>query len=325
MVITTVLAASLAAFLAAADPITHFQGQPVSGTWRIRLQDNGWTRADGERWVSIQMRRDDDRGFGVSIPRRDLEGAGLEGTAWTASGVRFTLKRDAGTIVFRGDFDNGRGAGDFTFTPDAGFVAAMQARDRSLTSDDVLRLAIHDVSRAYIQAVEAQGYEKLPLDDLVKMRIHGVDADYIAAFRKAGFDKLSVDDLVKTRIHGVSPAFIREVRELGFKDVRLAELIRMRIHGVSTAFVKELRALGYTDVDVDDLVKMRIHGVTPEFIRELKEVGYGSVRQEALVRFRIHGVTAEFIREVQQAGFKNMTPDELVEFSIHGRRWLSRR
>jgi predicted metallopeptidase len=337
------------------DRATTIQSTPVSGTWRIRLQENwNWTRANGERWVSIQMRRDDDRSFGMSVPLRELEGAGISDDRLSASGVRFTLKRDAGTIDFRGSFDNGRGIGDFTFAPDAEFVRAMQARERSLTADDILKLAIHDVSRTFIQSIEAQGYKDLDLDQLVKMRIHGVDADYIAAFRKAGYDKLTVEELIKTRIHGatptfvqemraagfdklsinelvkmrihgVSPSFIREMRDMGFKDLNIEDLVKMRIHGVSASFVKEMRDLGYKDIEVEDLVKMRIHGVTPQFIRELKELGYGSVRKEELVRFRIHGVTADFIRDVRAAGFKDMTPDDLVDFSIHGRRWLSKR
>ena len=331
------------------------QGSPVSGTWRMRLQDNWtWARKDAERWVSIQMRRDNDRSFGVSVPLSELESAGVRGDTWSGSNVSFALKRDAGTIDFKGSFDNGRGTGDFMFTPNGEFVRAMQARDKSLTSDDVLRLAIHDVSRSFIQAIEAQGYPGLSIDELVKMRIHGVDADYIAAFRKAGYDKLSVEDLVKTRIHGatpefiqemkaagfeklsveqlvkmrihgVTPAFIREMRDLGYKDLDTEDLVKMRIHGVTASFVKELRDLGYKDLDREDLVKMRIHGVTPQFIRELKELGYGNVGREELVRFKIHGVTPQFIRDVRAAGFKDMSADDLVDFAIHGRRWLSKR
>ena len=294
------------------------------------------------------MRRNDDRSFGMSVPLSELESAGVRGDSWSGSGVKFTLKRDAGTIDFQGSFDQGRGTGDFAFAPNPEFVRAMQTAGRTLTTDDVLRLAIHDVSRSFIQSIEAQGYKDLDIDDLVKMRIHGVDADYIVAFRKAGYDKLSVEELIKTRIHGatptfvqdmkaagfdklsveqlvklrihgVSPSFIKEMRDLGFKNLDTEDLVKMRIHGVSSEFVKELRALGYNDLDVEDLVKMRIHGVSPQFIRQLKELGYGNVREERLVQFRIHGVTPDFIRDVRAAGFKNLTEEDLVDMSIHGR------
>jgi hypothetical protein len=220
MIFSMILALALAFVPADAvipGAVSVVQAAPVSGTWRMRLQDNWtWTRKNGERWVSIQMRRDDDRNFGISLPLSELESAGVRGDAWSGSNVAFALRRDAGTINFKGSFDNGRGNGDFTFTPNAEFVRAMQARDKSLTSDDVLKLAIHDVSRSFIQAIEAQGYPNLDTDDLVKMRIHGVDADYIAAFRKAGYDKLSVEELIKTRIHGATPDFVQEMKAAGF-------------------------------------------------------------------------------------------------------------
>ena len=302
------------------------QAASITGTWRLRTHGNdNWSRRDGERWVSIQMRREDGRSFGMSLPFTELESAGVRGETWTGSGVRFSLRRDAGTIEFKGDFDSGRGTGDFTFAPNAEFVRELQGRGRALGPDDVLRLAIHDVSRPFIQSIEAQGYRDLDIDELVKMRIHGVDADYIVAFRTAGYDKLSTEDLIKTRIHGATPAFVQEMRAAGFDKLSIEDLVKMRIHGVSAEFVREMRDLGYKDLDKDGLVRMRIHGVTPRFVRELKELGYGDVRGERLVQFRIHGVTPSFIREVRAAGFKDMTAEDLVEMSIHGRRWLKKR
>ena len=304
--------------------ISIVQAASITGTWRLRTHDN-WSRRDGERWVSIQMRRDDGRSFGMSVPFAELESAGVRGEKWSGSGLRFSLRRDAGTIEFQGSFDDGRGTGEFTFAPNADFVREMQTRGRTLTPDDVLKLAIHDVSRSFIQSIEAQGYRDLDIEDLVKMRIHGVDADYIIAFRKAGYDKLSTEDLIKTRIHGATPAFVQEMKAAGFDKLSVDDLVKMRIHGVSAEFVKEMRDLGYKNLGIDDLVKMRIHGVTPQFIRELKELGYGDVREERLVEFRIHGVTPSFIREVRAAGFKDLTPEDLVDMSIHGRRWLNKR
>lgn len=322
---TLAFAAALTVGLSSAPAsLSIVQAASITGTWRLRTNDN-WSRRDGERWVSIQMRGEDGGRFGLSLPLSDLESAGLRGEAWSASGVRFSLRRDAGTIEFRGDFASGRGVGEFTFAPNAEFVREMQGRGRALSADDVLRLAIHDVSRTFIQSIEAQGYRDLDIDELVRMRIHGVDAEYIIALRKAGYDKLSTEDLIKSRIHGATPAFVEEMRGAGFDKLSMEDLVQMRIHGVSAEFVKEMRALGYKDLDIDDLVRMRIHGVTPQFIRELKELGFGDVREERLVQFRIHGVTPSFIREVRAAGFKNMTAEDLVQMSIHGRRWLEKR
>ncbi len=236
---TLVLAASL--LTAAALPPAALERQPtLDGTWRARLQDN-WTRKDGQQWLSLQMDRDDDH-FGMSFPMDELQGLGARGDRWTASDVRFSVRRDAGTVDFQGNFSDGRGTGTWRFVPNAEFVSAMRKTYQDLSTEQAFRLAIHDVSRSFIASMSQEGYVRPSLDDLTRMRIHGVDAVYVQGLKKAGYSNLSIGDLVKTRIHGATPAFAQEVT-----------------------------AAGLGKPSVDDLVKMRIHGVTPEFIRDLRD------------------------------------------------------
>ena len=312
--------------LAATLPFDAVQSQPtLDGTWRLRFRDT-WTRGDGQQWVNLQLDRDTGRQFGISIPVAELSGLGAQSGRWTAKDVRFTVRRDAGTLDFQGNFNDGEGAGTWRFAPNGAYVAALQKTHGALSAEQVLKLAIHDVSRAFISELQTQGYTSLSLEDLTKMRIHGVTPAFIQEMRTAGYDKLPVEDLIRMRIHGVTPDFVREMRDLGYKGLDVEELVKLRIHGVSPSFIKELRDLGYKDLQVRDLVKLRIHGVTTEYIKELRSLGYPNVSAEDLVRLRIHGVTPEFIREVRAAGFKNMSPDDLVDFSIHGgRRWLKKR
>jgi predicted metallopeptidase len=294
---TLVLAAMLSA---AVLPAAGGQSSAIDGTWRAQLQDN-WTRNDNRQWINLRLDRDDNRQFGFSIPIDELEGLGARGARFTANDVRFSVKRDAGSVAFQGNFNDGRGTGTWRFAPNADFVAAMRKNYGELSVDDVFKLAIHDVSRNFIAAMNQEGYPRPSLDELTKMRIHGVDAVYVQGLRKAGYDKLSVDELVKTRIHGATPAFAQEVSTAGLKAT-VDDLVKMRIHGVTPDFIKEMRSLGYKDLGVDDLVKMRIHGVTPEFIREMRARGFKDLSIDDLVGMRIHGVSPEFIKEIEGFG-----------------------
>ena len=99
----------LAAALLSLSPVEPPQASRT-GEWTLRLSDN-WTRNNaGERWVSLQLERDDDRRWGVSVRLADLEGLTARGTDFSGD-ARFTLKRDAGTIAFEGRFTDGRGRG----------------------------------------------------------------------------------------------------------------------------------------------------------------------------------------------------------------------
>src|SRR6185436_14397072 len=126
----------------------------ISGTWRSRLSESWVQREGGQRWVSLELQRDGARNYGTSIRLSELEAAGVRGEAFSGSDVRFALRRDAGVLECEGAFDAGRGTGSFRFTPNGAFAAALQKTGRQPSSDDMLRLAIHDVSQDFIASIE---------------------------------------------------------------------------------------------------------------------------------------------------------------------------
>jgi hypothetical protein len=315
-------------------------GSTITGTWHSDTADY-WTR-NNERLVSLQLERNDSRtSFG--IPERDLPALADS----RADGpVHFTVRRDAGTFDFDGRMRNGRGSGDFRFMRSEDFVTGMTRMGYPrLSSDEIWRFAVHDVTRDYVtryrdagyhpdtdelittsihgatpefaQEVKQQGLGQASIDDLVKMRIHGVSPEFIKEMRDLGFKDLSIDKLVELRIHGVSAEFARRMAELGFKNADLDQLVQFRIHGVSPEFIKAFSDLGYKNLDAGQLVAMRIHGVTPEFVKALNDLGYKNVDVDDLVKMRIHNVTPEFIRQMRDVGYGNVKVDRLVEFRIH--------
>lgn len=341
--------------LCLAAPIADWEAAPaqpagtrptVQGTWRTEY-DNYWTRDNRERWISIQLRYDGERsGFG--IPERDVPALADRGAGGP---VQFTLRRDAGHFDFTGRLEDGRGSGEFSFTPSADFLSTMSRLGYPrLSDDDVWRFAMHDISRVYVTDFKNAGYQldtseliksrihgatpafaqemsqetktRMEIDQLIKMRIHGVTPEFIKEMRDLGFKNETIDDFVKFRIHGVTPDYIKTFADLGYKNLRSDDLVKMRIHGVSAQFVRDLGDLGYKNLPIEDLVRMRIHGVTPEYIRRMRDAGYRDIRIDRLVQFRIHGVDEDLIRRAKAHGFDNLSADDLVDLAIHGRRWL---
>jgi hypothetical protein len=319
------------------------QARPtVQGTWRADY-DNYWTRSSNERWISLQLQHDGSNN-GLGIPERDVPALS---DRRSDGPVHFTLRRDAGTFDFTGRLTDGRGRGDFTFTPDGDFVSGMgRLGYPGLSNDDVWRFAMHDVTRQYVtdfksagyapdtsdliktrihgatpafaQEVKAQGLGKPDIDELVKMRIHGVTPEFIKTMRDLGYKDLPIDRLVELRIHGVTPEFVRGMAALGFKDPSLSDLVKFRIHGVTSDFIKSFSDLGYRNLDAEDLVKMRIHGVTTQMVKDLNDLGYKDLAIDDLVKMRIHGVTPAYIKQMREAGYGGIKIDKLVQFRIHG-------
>lgn len=292
----------------------------VDGAWTSSLHEKSPDRL----YFSITRGRSHQNGSTFPLSAfTGLTASQINATAMTP--VQFTMQREAGTISYEGTFRSGKGAGQFTFAPNRGYIDALRAlgieftydrKNKRSEDDSLFSLALHDVSTAFIKTMIAEGY-RVDLEDYVAMRIFDITPEYIREMRSLGFRELSHDDLVASRIHKVTPAYVREMRAAGW-NLSLDELQASRIHGATPAFAEEMRKLGYGDLDHDDLIAFRIHHVTAAFIADLRKLGYDKLSADQLVAMRIHRVTPEFIRELEQAGYVKVPAEKLVAMRMHG-------
>ena len=262
-------------------------GGAITGTWTA--EPATWKPAAGNGpFVQLSLSRRQGRGHSQhssTVALSELKGLTAAQMNAGSSSASFTLDRDAGRVSFEGSFRGGEGAGHFTFTPSADYVAAM---GYALDDEKLYSMAVLDVSREFVRQLDALGYSRLDLDQLVSLRIHGADPAFIRELKALGYDHPTVDDLVSLRIHGATPEFVRDLQSLGYRRLSAQDLVSLRIHGAAPDFVRQLRELGYDRLSAEDLVSMRIHGVSPEFVRRV-QASRGSVSIERLVSMRIHG------------------------------------
>ena len=292
-------------------------GRGTSGSWTCYAKDGEGPK---DR-LKFNLDLDGDGNMGMSFPLSaftSIDRATVDSP--TRVPARFEMRREAGTITFDGTFREGRGSGDFSFSPDPtypeklerlGFRLEGKGWDRERTQ---FQMAWFDVSTDFIRSMQKIGYKE-ELQKYVEFRIFHVDPQYVAAMDAVGFRDLSANKLVETRVHNVTPEYIREMRAAG-EDLSLQDYIQSRIFQVTPEFAEEMGKAGYAGLDHDTLVQFRIHGVSPEFIREIGKLGYRRVPAEQLVQMRIHGVSPEFIRRVEKAGFKDVPIEKLVQMRI---------
>ncbi len=294
----------------------------LEGEWTARYAGRRGQAPDTSR-IHLQFSYDRSN-MGQTWPASALPGLDLDREA---ENITIQLRREAGTIVLTGDVRRRRAFGIFDFTANTDYARQIGAAAgrKALTPERLFAFAVHDVSRAFIQQLEALGYKNLDLDDLLAMRIHGVTPEFITDMRKLGYASLSHRDLVAFRIHGATPEFVKRLDAAGYKGLDADDVVAARIHGVSPEFLEELKKHGYSGLDFDDLVSFRIHGVTPDFIEEMAAAGYKELSADRLVEFRIHGVDAEFVKDLKEQGYSGLSSRELVDARIHGRRWMRRR
>jgi hypothetical protein len=220
-----------------------------------------------------------------------IEGLTVDQMRSAGTTVQFRIKREAGTLNCDGYLKSGGGGGVFSFVVNRSFVNEMSSLGYSgLRDHQLLAMAVHEVTTAYVRDIRAEGIAVGNADQLLAMRIHDVEVAYVREMKQLGFSDLSSDKLVAMRIHGVQPGFARELKQRGYNAVSTDQLISMRIHGASVDFVKQLDDLGYKHPSIDQLVSMRIHGVTPEVIRKLQQRGLKDLTIDKLISMRIHGL-----------------------------------
>ena len=311
----TIVAAALAITLAASA-----QAQEIRGAWTADAADLGTGR------IHMQLnRRHSNNGQTMNISSF----TGLSESqilSPTQAPVAFSLRREAGTLQFEGSFKGGFGAGQFSFSPNPAYLDTIRSLGVSTESrkgrsrdvnEQLMHLAIQDVSTDFIRSMQAEGYN-VSLHDYMSFRIFRITPELVRELRSLGYQDISASDLVASQIHKVTPQYIREMNAAGFGNMKLKELVATRIHRVTPEFAREMSDLGYKNLGKKDLTSFRIHKVTPDFIRELRQLGYDNIPAKKLVSMRIHRVTPEFIRELEAAGYSRIPVDKLISMRIHG-------
>jgi len=311
---------SLAATLSAAPAIAGAQLSP-NGYFRVWEQERG-----SQLQLELTNTRDKSRNYSsvdFSLSASELRGlarAQLESSS--ASPLHFTLTRDAGTFTFDGEVRGGQGTGTYAFAGDAKYADALAKRGYPRPDDtEQVRLALGDVSLAFVDELKAQGYERSTVADLARAGLHGVDIDYVRDMRASGYTLGDVRTLTRFRDHGVDPDYIAELKKAGYADLPADMLVRFRDHGVDGAYIDDLAEAGYTKQSPGELLRARDHGVTGSFIKGFKAAGYTTLTLPELVRLQDHGVTGGFARKAREQQSNGMpSAEELVRAKDRGER-----
>jgi hypothetical protein len=283
----------------------------VLGNLVIVAQDDALTgecKADvraekSDKQDKIQLsfsRRTEKGGFnnmGSSYAYSDIKGLSRE-QALAGGQIRFSIEREAGTIVCDANFVNGKGTGTFVFTPNMSFVDAMKSRgfdfsqNKGKSSDEdsvVNRLfaaTTLNVTTALADDLLSANFGKLDVEDLFKAAIFKVDSRFMREMKDSGFQGLVFEDLVKARIFKVDAEFVRQVATMGFQNEPFESLVKMRIFKITPEFISQVRSEGFQNLEIEQLVKMKIFNINADFIRQARSEGV-PMDIEKLVQKRI--------------------------------------
>lgn len=288
----------------------------INGEWTAQVSAKDPTR------IQVNFsRRTEKGGFnqsGDSMKRSELDGLPADLMAAVRTDVNFRLAREAGTLSCEGFFQGGRGAGLWTFTPNASFASSMASRGfANLTEEDMLRAVFNNVTTRYADEIKAAGYDQLTFNQLARAAGHEISVEYIRELRSSGFGELTMDNVIRASNHEISAAYVKEVAAMGFDKQPLDAVIRLKNHEISPAYISELKAAGFENLTLDEVVRMKNHDITSEFVNQIKGEGFSNLSSSTIIRLKNHDVDREFIRRARSQ-YPNATLDELIRLKNNG-------
>ncbi|MDF1506478.1 hypothetical protein PYV61_26220, partial [Roseisolibacter sp. H3M3-2] len=212
----------------APTPLAERLARNVGGEWAMRAATADEV-GGGAPAVHVMLWSPGMNTFVLERARFD----GLAPAALTSGGdASFTMRRDAGTFRFVGQFRDGRGRGRFVFQPSSAFADSLErlGMDRP-TPAQQFELARHGLELAFLDELAAQGYERPTTRELARVALTGVDLAYLRAMGALGYRFGRVAALVRLSNQGVDPAFVRSLGALGRPALPAAELLRLRADG----------------------------------------------------------------------------------------------
>ncbi|WP_378172531.1 M56 family metallopeptidase [Aquimarina sp. SS2-1] len=267
----------------------------------------------------------------------------------TGDKQKLEINRDAGTMIFVGEFENGIGDGRYTFTPNASFSSALSKQGFTADNEELVHCFLTDFDNNYLaylkkenlslsqddfediihkglsleklkmyrKELSALGYSNYTMKEVSKLNLFDVDIPYIKFINKLNGQKATLKEITKAKIHNLSPEFIKSYDDNGYKKMSLNDYMKLKIHNVSPDFIAEFKKEGYTNISAKEAQNLKIHNVTPQYIQAYKDAGYKDITLKEAKELKIHNVTPDYITSFKKAGYPNITLKEAKKLKIH--------
>jgi len=285
---------------------------PVEGSWTLEMKGGDRARLNLRRSWSLAGGRGS-WSHTDEVARGEL--SGLPATGRVPNGpVSLALVREAGTLHLEGRLERGHGEGRFTFEPDAGFVADLgRAGIRGVSDEDLIRLCIEDLGRAWIRDMSSLGLGDPTLAGLMRLHNNGVRAEFVRALKAAGYDGLDVDGVIRLSNNGVTSEYVRALEAPPGRSWSVEQIVRFHNNGVEAAYVSALARY----FEAEDLVRLHNNGVEASYVRDFRGLGYQSATASDFVRLRNNDVSPAFARRAQELHGPVSTED-LIKLRVNG-------
>ena len=289
----------------------HISANPMlrNGSWFVT------TATDGKLEFELKSENDDHSWqSSFTVDKSELNPFPGQGT------VEFKLVREAGTIVFKGQFDGQQGFGHFEFQPDAAYFNALrQMGVEDLDEDRQGSFFMLNVKKEYVSMLQRNGYSPIPEHELISLSAMHIDEDFIKYWKGSGLEDVGeVHNLITLKAMHIDKAYVEDLKAAGFDHLAVHQLVSLKAQHIDGHYVKSMEAGGTTPITPEELISFKAMRIDSGYLTSLKEVGYDHLDRHEIMSFQSMHITADFIKGFQDAGFKDIPPHTLISLKAMG-------
>jgi hypothetical protein len=260
----------------------------------------------------------------------------------------FSIKREAGTVVFNGKFDGDQGYGHYKFTADKAFMDFIKESGvTDLRDRDAFVFFTVNLKKDYIAMLQRNGIKDMGRNHLISMAAMKVDEPFIKMWKQNGFEEITPNQLVSGKALNIDEAYIKEIRGTGYTQITFNQLVSFKSQNITgdyirglkkekakdggegempsaneivayksmnidAAYVNSFKAIGYDNIPYHQLTAMKSMDITPEYVKGFMDLGYKDIPAHDLVSLKSMKVDAAYIKSFEDAGYKNIPVHDLV-------------
>ena len=306
------------------------------------LVDGSWYATSYGDRLSFELKAGDDDhywNYTIHVDKSEINPFPGQGN------VEFKLVREAGTIVFKGQFDGQEGFGHFHFAPDAAYLPALKQmgvedmEDRRqfgffamnikkdyvnmlvhngyphISQRDLLSFAAMHIDEAYIQywhGVDLGEGDANEPRTLIRLKAMHIDRAYVDELKAAGYDHLSLRELESLKAQHIDKDYIRSLSHgLNNQPIPVRELVSYKALHIDSAYLEGLRKIGYDNLTTRDITSLYSMHVTPEYIQQLQGLGYKDLTARDLTSLMAMHINPDYIKGFRDIGYTDLSPRDL--------------
>lgn len=259
----------------------------------------------------------------------------------------FEVKRDAGTILFKGKFDGDQGLGHFKLEPNYAYIKSLKRFGiDSVDLHEVLNLVTDNVSSKYLDVLWDNGFKKATLQNLTTYGFFKLPTDDIKYWAHASFKGFDENGGLSTpAILHISPDYAMQMRKV-FPNLTFSELMRLKTDKVDMAYIesiaraRKIPVASLTPEDVfstkaakadttylsqmaalnislnnSDLYSFTSLKITPEYVKAFRDMGYKNLDAKAFLMLKMSHIGPGFLKPFADMGYTNLNQAQILAFN----------